>query len=134
MSELKPVVLCILDGWGVRSDRAGNAPALAKTPNFDRLMAQCPNAQLITHGPQVGLPSGQMGNSEVGHTNIGAGRVVSMDLGQIDLAIEDGSFFQNQPLMAFAAEVGANTGTATNMTRKVAVNKSQRFDDSNEDP
>ena len=112
MSELKPVVLCILDGWGVRSDRAGNAPALAKTPNFDRLMAQCPNAQLITHGPQVGLPSGQMGNSEVGHTNIGAGRVVSMDLGQIDLAIEDGSFFQNQPLMAFAAEVGANTGTA----------------------
>jgi len=75
-------------------------------------MAQCPNAQLITHGPQVGLPSGQMGNSEVGHTNIGAGRVVSMDLGQIDLAIEDGSFFQNQPLMAFAAEVGANTGTA----------------------
>ena len=112
MSELKPVVLCILDGWGMRSDRAGNAPALAKTPNFDRLMAQCPNAQLITHGPQVGLPSGQMGNSEVGHTNIGAGRVVSMDLGQIDLAIEDGSFFQNQPLMAFAAEVGANTGTA----------------------
>ena len=112
MSELKPVVLCILDGWGVRSDRAGNAPVLAKTPNFDRLMAQCPNAQLITHGPQVGLPSGQMGNSEVGHTNIGAGRVVSMDLGQIDLAIEDESFFQNQPLMAFAAEVGANTGTA----------------------
>ena len=103
MSELKPVVLCILDGWGMRSDRAGNAPALAKTPNFYRLMARCPNAQLITHGPQVGLPNGQMGNSEVGHTNIGAGRVVSMDLGQIDLAIEDGSFFQNQPLMAFAA-------------------------------
>ena len=112
MSDLKPVVLCILDGWGVSSSKVGNAPALAKTPYFDRLMAQCPNAQLITHGNQVGLPSGQMGNSEVGHTNIGAGRVVAMDLGQIDLAIEDGSFFQNQPLLDFAMTVGANTGTA----------------------
>ena len=88
----KPVVLCILDGWGLSETQAGNAPALARTPNFDRLMQNCPNATLITHGPDAGLPSGQMGNSEVGHTNIGAGRVVAMDLGQIDLAIENQSF------------------------------------------
>ena len=66
----KPVVLCILDGWGLSDTKQGNAPALAHTPNFDRLMAHCPNAHLITHGLDAGLPSGQMGNSEVGHTNI----------------------------------------------------------------
>lgn len=92
MSRPKPVVLCILDGWGKRDDRTGNAPLLANTPTFDRIMSICPTAEVITHGPDVGLPTGQMGNSEVGHTNIGAGRVVAMDLGQIDLAIEDGSF------------------------------------------
>tara|TARA_R110000764_G_scaffold98903_5_gene183389 strand:+ start:1864 stop:3372 length:1509 start_codon:yes stop_codon:yes gene_type:complete len=108
----KPVVLCILDGWGLREDTTGNAPALAKTPTFDRIMATCPNATLITHGPDVGLPSGQMGNSEVGHTNIGAGRVVAMDLGQIDLAIEDGSFFENGALQAFIAALKKTGGTA----------------------
>ncbi len=108
----KPVVLCILDGWGLREETAFNAPALAKTPNFDRLMATCPHNTLITHGPDVGLPTGQMGNSEVGHTNIGAGRVVAMDLGQIDLAIEDGSFFKNDALLNFAAKVKAAGGTA----------------------
>tara|TARA_R110000868_G_scaffold11035_14_gene53560 strand:- start:11294 stop:12802 length:1509 start_codon:yes stop_codon:yes gene_type:complete len=108
----KPVVLCILDGWGLREDTTGNAPALAKTPTFDRIMATCPNATLITHGPDVGLPSGQMGNSEVGHTNIGAGRVVAMDLGQIDLAIEDGSFFENSALRAFIAALKQTGGTA----------------------
>ena len=108
----KPVVLCILDGWGLREDTTGNAPALAKTPTFDRIMATCPNATLIAHGPDVGLPSGQMGNSEVGHTNIGAGRVVAMDLGQIDLAIEDGSFFENSALRAFIAALKQTGGTA----------------------
>ncbi len=108
----KPVVLCILDGWGLREDTTGNAPALAKTPTFDRIMATCPNATLITHGPDVGLPTGQMGNSEVGHTNIGAGRVVAMDLGQIDLAIEDGSFFENSALQAFIAALKKTGGTA----------------------
>ena len=98
MAPPKPVVLCILDGWGLRDETTGNAPALANTPTYDRIMATCPNASLITHGPDVGLPRGQMGNSEVGHTNIGAGRVVAMDLGQIDLAIEDGSFFHNERL------------------------------------
>ncbi|WP_289040359.1 2,3-bisphosphoglycerate-independent phosphoglycerate mutase [uncultured Aliiroseovarius sp.] len=112
MTTPKPVVLCILDGWGLRETREYNAPALADTPNFDWLMANCPHNTLITHGPDVGLPTGQMGNSEVGHTNIGAGRVVAMSLGQIDLAIEDGSFFQNAALLDFAAKVKATGGTA----------------------
>ncbi|MFV0299326.1 MAG: 2,3-bisphosphoglycerate-independent phosphoglycerate mutase, partial [Paracoccus sp. (in: a-proteobacteria)] len=108
----KPVVLCILDGWGM-SDRAEqSAPDQANTPNFDRLMRDCPHAVLTTFGPDVGLPSGQMGNSEVGHTNIGAGRVVAMDLGQIDLAIEDGSFFGNAALGDFIAALTASGGTA----------------------
>lgn len=112
MSTPKPVVLCILDGWGLRNESAANAPVLANTPTFDRIMATCPNATLITHGPDVGLPSGQMGNSEVGHTNIGAGRVVAMDLGQIDLAIEDGAFFAEPAIVAFADTLKASGGTA----------------------
>jgi len=112
MPTPKPVVLCILDGWGLRVERTANAPALAKTPNFDRLMASCPNATLITHGPDVGLPVGQMGNSEVGHTNIGAGRIVAMDLGQIDLAIEDGSFSKNPALQDFIATLKQSGGCA----------------------
>jgi len=112
MSAPKPVVLCILDGWGARSDATANAPALAHTPTFDRIMATCPHATLITHGPDVGLPSGQMGNSEVGHTNIGAGRVVAMDLGAIDLAIEDGSFDRNDAIRAFIDRLRSTGGTA----------------------
>jgi len=112
MSVPKPVVLCILDGWGVREEREGNAPALANTPVFDRIMATCPHNQLVTHGNDVGLPAGQMGNSEVGHTNIGAGRVVAMDLGQIDLAIEDGSFSVNDALVRFIDRMKASGGVA----------------------
>ena len=112
MSAPKPVVLCILDGWGLSPRKDDNAPLLARTPNFDRIMASCPNATLVTHGPDVGLPSGQMGNSEVGHTNIGAGRVVAMDLGQIDLAIEDGSFFRNAAILGFVEKMKASGGTA----------------------
>ncbi len=108
----KPVVLCILDGWGIGSTTADNAPHLANTPNFDEIRAHGPQATLVTHGPDVGLPSGQMGNSEVGHTNIGAGRVVAMDLGQIDLAIEDESFFRNEAIAAFAQTMIAQGGTA----------------------
>lgn len=111
-SGVKPVVLCILDGWGINPNPKGNAVALAQTPNFDRVMAECPNATLITYGPDVGLPTGQMGNSEVGHTNIGAGRVVAMDLGQIDLAVEDGSFVSNAALQEFIAKLKATNGTA----------------------
>ena len=112
MPSPKPVVLCILDGWGLSPETKGNAVALARTPVFDRIMAACPHAQLVTHGPDVGLPSGQMGNSEVGHTNIGAGRVVAMDLGQIDLAIEDRSFFSNAAITAFVQSLKAGGGTA----------------------
>ena len=108
----KPVVLCILDGWGLSDRREDNAPALAHVPNFNRIWANCPHATLITHGPDVGLPTGQMGNSEVGHTNIGAGRVVAMDLGAIDLAVEDGSFAQNPALLDFAAQLKASGGVA----------------------
>lgn len=112
MTAPKPVVLCILDGWGLSDDSPANAPAQAATPNFDRIWNECPHARLITHGPDAGLPSGQMGNSEVGHTNIGAGRVVAMDLGQIDLAIEDGSFYENEELQAFIAKVTESAGMA----------------------
>ncbi|MDE0524501.1 MAG: 2,3-bisphosphoglycerate-independent phosphoglycerate mutase [Boseongicola sp.] len=112
MSKPAPVVLCILDGWGLREDPSDNAPALAATPAFDRIMAECPKSTLVTHGPDVGLPSGQMGNSEVGHTNIGAGRIVAMDLGRIDLAIEDGSFAKRPALEDFIAALDASGGRA----------------------
>ncbi len=108
----KPVVLCILDGWGLSDTATGNAPLLADTPVMDHLIATCPNTTLITHGPDAGLPRGQMGNSEVGHTNIGAGRVVAMDLGQIDLAIEEGSFFKNAALLNFCDTLKASAGRA----------------------
>lgn len=111
MAVLKPVVLCILDGWGLREAPEGNAPALAHTPHFDRVMAG-PHATLVTHGHDAGLPAGQMGNSEVGHTNIGAGRVVAMDLGQIELAIEDGTFFAAPALTAFIEKLQRSGGAA----------------------
>ncbi len=107
-----PVVLCILDGWGLSPSREANAVALGHTPNFDRIRASCPHARLAAHGPDVGLPEGQMGNSEVGHMNIGAGRVVWMDLPKIDNAIADGSFAVNPGLAAFVAAVKARGGTA----------------------
>lgn len=112
MPTPQPVVLCILDGWGINPEPQANAPVLANTPNFDRLMATCPNAQLITHGPEVGLPRGQMGNSEVGHTNIGAGRTVAMDLGQIDLSIEEGRFASQEKLVNFIADLKQSGGAA----------------------
>ncbi|MFD1796511.1 2,3-bisphosphoglycerate-independent phosphoglycerate mutase [Paracoccus aurantiacus] len=112
MSGRKPVVLCILDGWGISDRPEQSAPDQAETPTMDRLLSTCPNSTLITYGPDVGLPKGQMGNSEVGHTNIGAGRVVAMDLGQIDLAIEDGSYYENTGLGDFVAKLKETGGTA----------------------
>ena len=109
---MRPVVLCILDGWGLSPSEAGNAVALGKTPNFDRIWKDCPHATLAAHGPEVGLPEGQMGNSEVGHTNIGAGRVVWMDLPRIDNAIADGSFAKNAGLAEFVAALKESGGTA----------------------
>jgi 2,3-bisphosphoglycerate-independent phosphoglycerate mutase len=109
---MRPVVLCILDGWGLNPSREANAVALGSTPNFDRIWETCPHAQLAAHGPDVGLPAGQMGNSEVGHTNIGAGRVVWMDLPRIDNAIADGSFAANAALQGFVRQLRASRGTA----------------------
>jgi 2,3-bisphosphoglycerate-independent phosphoglycerate mutase len=112
MTAKKPVVLCILDGWGIGANPAVSAPAQAHVPHFNRLWQTCPHETLTTFGPDVGLPTGQMGNSEVGHTNIGAGRVVAMDLGAIDLSIEDGSFAQNTSLVRFVDKLKASGGTA----------------------
>jgi len=91
--------LIILDGWGLAPAGPGNAISLADTPNFDRLWAQYPNTQLSAQGPDVGLPEGQMGNSEVGHLNLGAGAIVKQDLARIDTAVADGSFFDNDALV-----------------------------------
>ncbi|MGY1531446.1 2,3-bisphosphoglycerate-independent phosphoglycerate mutase [Luteimonas sp. A649] len=106
-----PVVLLILDGWGHRDDPRDNALALADIPNWRRLFAAHPHALVHTEGTHVGLPDGQMGNSEVGHMNIGAGRVVYQDLTRIDAAIADASFFGNDELRAACAAVNASGGT-----------------------
>ena len=87
MNIRKPVVLCILDGWGERSESDNNAIALATTPNWDRYCQSLPRSRLQASSLNVGLPEGQMGNSEVGHTNLGAGRVVMQDLPRIDAAL-----------------------------------------------
>lgn len=107
----KPVLLLILDGWGHREETADNAIALTKAPNWQRLLAQCPHTLIHTEGRFVGLPDGQMGNSEVGHMNIGAGRIVYQDLTRIDAAIEDGSFFSNPQLRGACDDVHASGGT-----------------------
>jgi 2,3-bisphosphoglycerate-independent phosphoglycerate mutase len=93
------VCLVVLDGWGLAPPGPGNAVDLADTPTFDRLWAEYPHTQLDASGRAVGLPDGQMGNSEVGHTNLGAGRVVRQDLVRIDDDIESGAFFRNKPLV-----------------------------------
>ncbi len=94
----KPVVLTIMDGFGYTKNKEGNAIALAGTPNLDRLMEKYPHTLINASGLDVGLPTGQMGNSEVGHTNIGAGRVVYQDLTRITKSIQDGDFFENKSL------------------------------------
>lgn len=91
----RPIVLTILDGWGYRAETRGNAIALARKPNYDKLIAKFPNTLIHTSGPFVGLPEGQMGNSEVGHLNIGAGRIVYMDITRIDKMIASGEFAKN---------------------------------------
>src|SRR3546814_127672 len=107
----KPVLLLILDGWGHREQSTDNAIALAKAPNWQRLLAQCPHTLIHTEGRHVGLPDGQMGNSEVGHMNLGAGRIVYQDLTRIDAAIEDGSFFDNPELRAACQAAIESGGT-----------------------
>ena len=95
-----PVVLTILDGWGYRAEARGNAIALARKPHYDRLLREYPNTLIRASEHFVGLPDGQMGNSEVGHLNLGAGRVVRMDITRIDHAIDnEGEFFQDPTLL-----------------------------------
>jgi 2,3-bisphosphoglycerate-independent phosphoglycerate mutase len=107
----RPALLCILDGWGFRPDQAAdNAIAAAATPNYTRLLKDCPHALLATSGNAVGLPKGQMGNSEVGHMNIGAGRVVAQDLPRIDVAIEDGSIARRPVLLDLIAKAKETKG------------------------
>lgn len=107
----KPVVLCILDGWGERAETLNNAIKTGNTPNWDRLVAAGPKAKLSASGLDVGLPDGQMGNSEVGHMTIGSGRVILQDLPRIDSAIHDGSLDANPQLQEFIAKLKATGGT-----------------------
>ena len=95
----RPLVLIILDGWGYAPPSPANAISLARKPNYDRLLREFPNTLIHTSGRYVGLPTGQMGNSEVGHLNIGAGRIVYMDITKIDLMIENGELFSNPVLL-----------------------------------
>lgn len=106
-----PVVLVVLDGWGYRPERDGNAIALANLPTWDRLVARAPRTLLDASGLAVGLPAGQMGNSEVGHLNLGAGRVVMQDLVRIGQSIRVGDFFRNDAFRAACAHAKANDGT-----------------------
>src|ERR1700732_1842790 len=95
----RPLVLTILDGWGYCPAMEGNAIAAARKPNYDRLLRDYPNTLIHTSGPFVGLPDGQMGNSEVGHLNMGAGRIIHMDITRIDQMIASGEFFRHPVLL-----------------------------------
>src|SRR5215831_16367490 len=108
----RPLVLCILDGWGERPKAGDNAIEMARTPNWHRLMAASPHAHLQASEHYVGLPDGQMGNSEVGHTNMGAGRVVFQDLPRIDAAISSGELASMPALRTFVDKLRACRGTA----------------------
>ena len=94
-----PLALIIIDGWGYSASREGNAIALATTPFYDELCEKYPQTLLEAHGSRVGLPAGVMGNSEVGHLNIGSGRVIRMDVSLVDHEIETGEFFSNKVLV-----------------------------------
>ena len=107
----KPLVLVILDGWGYAPPSKGNAIALARKPNYDALLRDFPNTLIHTSGRYVGLPDQQMGNSEVGHLNLGAGRVVEQDLVRISTAIADGSFFTNPAFVGACNTAKASNGT-----------------------
>lgn len=111
MAASRPVMLAILDGWGVAPPSPANAVSVADTPNMDRWLASYPNTTLVAHNGQVGLPEGQMGNSEVGHLNIGAGRIVYQDFTRINLAIENGEFQTNTVLTGIMDRVQAAGST-----------------------
>ena len=104
----KPVILIVLDGWGINLSKEGNAVAVARAPIYDSLMNNYPHTRLFASGEQVGLPDGQMGNSEVGHLNLGAGRIVYQDITRITKSIRDGDFFENPVLKTAMAAVNKN--------------------------
>ena len=110
----KPLALIIMDGFGLRKETEGNAIAAAKHPNLDRLWATCPHTQIGASGMDVGLPDGQMGNSEVGHTNMGAGRIVYQELTRITKSIEDGEYLSN-PVLLHAMENAKKPGAALHL-------------------
>src|SRR5271156_6097478 len=104
-----PIILAVLDGWGISNEKRGNAIAQAKTPNYNHLLAKFPHSQLVASGIEVGLPAGLMGNSEVGHLTIGAGRVIKQKLTTISETLSNGSFFHNPVLEQAVA--AARSGT-----------------------
>ena len=110
----KPVLLCIMDGFGRNDSDYGNAISSARTPNLDKIMRENPMTYIGASGMDVGLPDGQMGNSEVGHTNIGAGRVVYQELTRITKSISDGDFFENEALLG-AVENCKKNGSALHL-------------------
>src|SRR5438067_13693279 len=105
----RPFVLIIMDGWGINTRKEGNAIALARTPNLDKLAKNWPHTTIRTSGEAVGLPEGQMGNSEVGHQNIGAGKRVLQDYTRVNESIRDGSFYQNPALLKAIEHVKKNS-------------------------
>src|SRR5215475_10349938 len=111
MQKCRPVMLVIMDGWGWREDPADNAVRQARTPAFDHLWGTCPHALVHTSGKDVGLPPGQMGNSEVGHLNIGAGRVVMQDLPRISAAVADGDIGRAPALLKLIDQLQQSGGT-----------------------
>ncbi|MBI1809176.1 MAG: 2,3-bisphosphoglycerate-independent phosphoglycerate mutase [Gemmatimonadetes bacterium] len=111
LGKRSPVVLVVLDGWGYRREREGNAIALANVPTWDALVARAPHTLLDASGLAVGLPEGQMGNSEVGHLNLGAGRVVMQDLVRIGESIKHGDFYRNETFRAACAHAKTHGGT-----------------------
>src|SRR5271169_3142132 len=110
----KPIVLTILDGWGYSPATHGNAIAQARKPVYDSLLSSFPNTLLHASDHFVGIPDGQMGNSEVGHLNLGAGRIVRMDMTRIDTAIMDGSFYTD-PTLVRAFELAGQKGRALHL-------------------
>ena len=129
MTRPKPLVLIILDGWGYRAETKANAIALARKPTYDRLLREYPNTLIHTSGKYVGLPDGQMGNSEVGHLNIGAGRMVHMDITRIDLMIQNGEFFRHPVLLAAMkhARTGGRRRTSSDLSPTAACTRTSHI-------
>ena len=114
---MKPIILCIMDGWGISNETNHNAIKMGNTPVFDKLLRKYPNGVMQASGTHVGLPSGQMGNSEVGHMNLGAGRIVVQDLPRINSIIENGLLADNLTLNNLIKEAkSSNAVSYTHLT------------------